>query len=210
MRAPRSGRIVIVGAGAAGTMAAIFAAEAAATRPPRPEVLLLERTQDGGRKILISGGGRCNILPSSVDLARFVTASSAHSLRNILKSWPLPEQISFFNERLGLDLTLEEESGKLFPGPTGRVTCGTACSHSRASLVPGRGSGWRWRILFRPRRRATTGTWYWPAASGSRRPRWCWPRADSRSPIPAVMEPDLVSPRRSGMRCTRPIRPSRH
>ena len=104
-----------MGAGAAGTMAAIFAAEGASTRSPRPEVLLLERTQDGGRKILISGGGRCNILPSAPDLARFVTDSSPKSLRNILKSWPVEEQIRFFNERLGLDLTLEVESGKLFP-----------------------------------------------------------------------------------------------
>lgn len=104
-----------MGAGAAGTMAAIFAAEAAATRSPRPEVWLLERMSDGGRKILISGGGRCNILPSGSDATRFVTDSSRNSLRNILKSWPLEEQIRFFNERMGLALTLEPESGKLFP-----------------------------------------------------------------------------------------------
>jgi len=96
-------------------MAAIFAAESAATRSPGTDVMLLERTQDGGRKILISGGGRCNILPSSADLTRFVTDSSPNSLRNILSSWPLPQQVHFFNDRLGLDLTLEEESGKLFP-----------------------------------------------------------------------------------------------
>ena len=104
-----------MGAGAAGTMAAIFAAEASALRAPGPEVLLLERTVEGGKKILISGGGRCNILPSELDVTRFVTDSSANSLRNILRSWPLEEQVRFFNERLGLDLTLERESGKLFP-----------------------------------------------------------------------------------------------
>ena len=54
-------RIAVIGAGAAGTMAAIFAASGGA------EVLLLERTRDGGRKILISGGGRCNVLPARVD-----------------------------------------------------------------------------------------------------------------------------------------------
>ena len=96
-------------------MAAIFAAESAAARSTGTEVMLLERTQDGGRKILISGGGRCNILPSSADLTRFVTDSSPNSMRNILRSWPLPQQVRFFNDRLGLDLTLEEESGKLFP-----------------------------------------------------------------------------------------------
>ncbi len=96
-------------------MAAIAAAETlrAAARPG--QVTLLERTRDGGRKILISGGGRCNILPSRADVARFVTDSSRNSLRNILKTWPLAEQQKFFNERLALDLTLEEESGKLFP-----------------------------------------------------------------------------------------------
>ena len=52
-------------------------------------MLLLERTRDGGRKILISGGGRCNILPSTVDESRFVTDSSPHTLRRIVRSWPL-------------------------------------------------------------------------------------------------------------------------
>ena len=45
-------RVIVVGAGAAGSMAAIFAATGGA------ETLLIERTRDGGRKILISGGGR--------------------------------------------------------------------------------------------------------------------------------------------------------
>lgn len=96
-------------------MAAIFAAEAVAGQAPPTEVVLLERTPDGGRKILISGGGRCNILPSQPDLTRFVTDSSPNSLRNIIRSWPVEQQVEFFNARLGLDLTLEEESGKLFP-----------------------------------------------------------------------------------------------
>lgn len=90
-------------------MAAIFAASAGA------ETLLLERTRDGGRKILISGGGRCNILPAHLDETRFVTDSSPHSLRNIVRSWPLTEQIAFFERELGLPLVEEAESGKLFP-----------------------------------------------------------------------------------------------
>jgi predicted Rossmann fold flavoprotein len=90
-------------------MAAIFAASAGA------ETLLLERTRDGGRKILISGGGRCNILPARVDERRFVTDSSPHTLRKILRSWPLEEQVAFFERELGLPLIEEEESAKLFP-----------------------------------------------------------------------------------------------
>jgi predicted Rossmann fold flavoprotein len=90
-------------------MAAIFAADTGA------DTLLLERTPDGGRKILISGGGRCNILPARVDERRFVTDSSPNTLRNILRSWPLEEQITFFEQQLGLPLVEEEHSGKLFP-----------------------------------------------------------------------------------------------
>jgi predicted Rossmann fold flavoprotein len=101
--------VAVVGAGAAGLMAAIHAAEAGA------RVLLLERTRDGGKKILISGGGRCNILPARLDESRFVTDSSPHTLRNILRSWPLREQIDFFERDLRLTLVEEPESAKLFP-----------------------------------------------------------------------------------------------
>jgi predicted Rossmann fold flavoprotein len=102
-------RVVVIGAGAAGTMAAIFAAEAGA------DTLLLERTRDGGRKILISGGGRCNLLPANLDESRFVTDSSRHTLRKMLRSWPLREQITFFERDLHIPLKEESESAKLFP-----------------------------------------------------------------------------------------------
>jgi predicted Rossmann fold flavoprotein len=100
--------IVIVGAGAAGLVAAIFAAE-------RAPVLVLERTRDGGRKILISGGGRCNILPVTLEPHRFVTESPAHLLRGLLRSWPLAQQRAFFECEVGLPIVLEERTGKLFP-----------------------------------------------------------------------------------------------
>lgn len=90
-------------------MAAIFAATAGA------ETTLLERTSDGGRKILISGGGRCNILPARLDESRFVTDSSPNTLRKIVRSWPLAEQRAFFEDELGLQLVEEPESAKLFP-----------------------------------------------------------------------------------------------
>jgi predicted Rossmann fold flavoprotein len=102
--------IVVVGAGAAGLMAAIFAADGR----PAP-VILLERTKDGGRKILISGGGRCNVLPSRLSPSQYVTASSPNTMKKLLLSWPLAEQRAFFEGRLGLQLELEEETGKLFP-----------------------------------------------------------------------------------------------
>ncbi|CAN5163010.1 aminoacetone oxidase family FAD-binding enzyme [soil metagenome] len=100
---------MVVGAGAAGTMAAIFAAESGR------QVLLLESTNNGARKIVISGGGRCNVLPSRAQPSQFVTASSPNTLKKILLSWPLAEQRRFFEDTLGIPLALEEETGKLFP-----------------------------------------------------------------------------------------------
>jgi predicted Rossmann fold flavoprotein len=101
--------VVVIGAGAAGTMAAIFAARAGA------ETLLVERTRDGGRKILISGGGRCNVLPARLDESRFITDSSPNTLRKIVRAWPLPEQVAFFEREVGVPLVEEHESAKLFP-----------------------------------------------------------------------------------------------
>ncbi len=52
----------MVGAGAAGLAAAHFAAVSGA------RVLVLEKMDEAGKKICISGGTRCNVLPAEVDL----------------------------------------------------------------------------------------------------------------------------------------------
>lgn len=101
--------IVVVGAGAAGIMATIHAATAGVP------VLLLERTKDGGRKILISGGGRCNVLPSRMEPSQYFTDSSPNVLKRLLRSWPLADQRRFFEEEVGIQLKLESDTGKLFP-----------------------------------------------------------------------------------------------
>ncbi|MDP2055033.1 MAG: NAD(P)/FAD-dependent oxidoreductase, partial [Acidobacteriota bacterium] len=101
--------IAVIGGGAAGLVASAFAAAGGA------DVLLIERTADGGRKILVSGGGRCNVLPSLLAPERFVTDSPAHLPRGMLRAWPLHEQRAFFEHDLGIPLALEAESGKLFP-----------------------------------------------------------------------------------------------
>lgn len=101
--------VIVIGAGAAGLLAALTVGRSGA------RVLLVEATSDGGRKILIAGGGRCNILPSVPAPERFVTDSSRNTLKKILRSWPLPEQLAFFERELGQPLVREEETGKLFP-----------------------------------------------------------------------------------------------
>ena len=104
-----SNTVAVIGAGAAGLLAAVTAARAGAN------VILIERTSDGERKILISGGGRCNILPGHAQPQLYVTDSSPNTLRKILRSWPLHEQRAFFEHELGMPLELEPETGKLFP-----------------------------------------------------------------------------------------------
>ena len=101
--------VVIVGGGAAGLLAAVFAARAGAP------TVVLEGSRQGGKKIVVSGGGRCNVLPSASEAGLFVTDSSPRLLGRILDSWPLADQRRFFEDDLGLPLALEPETGKLFP-----------------------------------------------------------------------------------------------
>ncbi len=101
--------IVVVGAGAAGLAAAIFA------RAGGRAVTVIETTSDGGRKILISGGGRCNVLPEALDPRRFVSESSTALVQRLLRSWPLKGQRAFFEHDVGVPLAFEDESRKWFP-----------------------------------------------------------------------------------------------
>lgn len=100
--------VVVVGCGAAGMLAALFAARAGA------EVLLLETRAKPGAKIRVSGGGRCNVLPSAMTLDDYSTSGSRNKLRNILLSWPLSGVHAFFEGDLQIPLKVEP-TGKVFP-----------------------------------------------------------------------------------------------
>lgn len=101
--------IIIAGAGAAGLTAAIFASSSGS------EVLILERAPQAGRKILMSGGTRCNVLPVEFSLDDYFTDSSPKILRNIFKSWSVDGCYSWFSDDLGLEMACEKESNKWFP-----------------------------------------------------------------------------------------------
>ena len=81
-------RVIVIGAGAAGSMAAIFAATAGA------ETVLIERTRDGGRKILISGGGRCNITHDVITAADFF--GRRNIVKNILAAFSVEQTVQWF------------------------------------------------------------------------------------------------------------------
>ncbi|MFN8672403.1 MAG: aminoacetone oxidase family FAD-binding enzyme [Candidatus Sericytochromatia bacterium] len=100
--------IIVIGAGAAGLTASIFASKNA-------KVTILEKTEMTGKKILVSGGSRCNVLPENVNYDDYFTSSSKNIMKNIFKSWSLEECKKWFNEELGLDTYVEKETGKVFP-----------------------------------------------------------------------------------------------
>ncbi len=108
MSGPDQPSVVVVGAGAAGLTAALFAARAGA------RVTLLESGRKPGLKILASGGGRCNVLPSEAALSDFFTHGSDKAMRNVLRGWPLDAVTRFFTDDLGLPLKTEA-TGKVFP-----------------------------------------------------------------------------------------------
>ncbi len=101
--------IVIVGAGAAGLMAAISAARAA---PRALRILLLDGRAQIGAKILMSGGTRCNVTNQHVRPQDF-QGGSRHVIQHVLEAFT-GEQAADFFRGLGVELVLEA-GGKYFP-----------------------------------------------------------------------------------------------
>lgn len=105
--------VVVVGGGPSGLTSAYHAAKA------NVRVLLIDRQPVPGEKILLSGGGRCNILPIEVDPARFVTDSSSNTLKKMLRSWPIEEIREFLEGPMGIRLVEQKRTGKVFPATGG-------------------------------------------------------------------------------------------
>lgn len=111
--------VAILGGGAAGLLAAASAASRLRAAGSGARVVVFEAAREPGRKVLVSGGGRCNVLPSREARERFVSSSPRRLVDRFLDRFPLAAQRAFFEELLGAPLR-EEESGKLFP-PTNRA-----------------------------------------------------------------------------------------
>jgi len=97
---------LIVGGGAAGLMAAISAADRG------DQVTLLEKNDRLGRKILISGNGRCNMMNTDPDLAHF-HGGNPHFAQDALGAFPVEETLAYFHD-LGIE-TRVESRGRVFP-----------------------------------------------------------------------------------------------
>ncbi len=101
--------IAVVGAGAAGLMAAIAAARQS---PSKYKILLLDSRQKIGAKILISGGTRCNVTNVRVTPQDY-EGGARHFVKHVLEAFTPDETIKFFEE-IGVSLVLEP-TGKYFP-----------------------------------------------------------------------------------------------
>jgi predicted Rossmann fold flavoprotein len=107
--------IIVIGGGPAGMMAAGRAAEHAREQGREIKILLLEKNESLGKKLLITGGGRCNVTNAEFDdrtlLAKFKDGGkflfSAFAQHNVRKS------LAFFNSR-GMETKIEAEK-RVFP-----------------------------------------------------------------------------------------------
>ena len=100
--------IVVIGGGAAGLMAGITAAEQGAS------VVVLERMREPGKKMMITGKGRCNIT-KACPISEFIPnlPGNGKFLFSALQQFTNEDLLRFFQER-GLE-TVTERGGRVFP-----------------------------------------------------------------------------------------------
>jgi hypothetical protein len=145
---PPPADIAIIGGGAAGLSAAIFAAEAARGQY---RIVVLDSAKKLGAKILVSGGGRCNVTHDLVRPEDF--HGSQVVVRNILRTFDEKATVQWF-ESLGVPLK-REGTGKLFPVSDNARTVVTALlrrcdelgvtiltQHKALDLLPQRDAPW--------------------------------------------------------------------
>lgn len=97
--------IAIIGGGPAGIMAALSATE-------NQSVILLEKNETLGRKILATGNGRCNITNKFADETRY-HGGNKEFIKSVLERFDQYKTMAFF-ENIGVILK-EEDNGRMFP-----------------------------------------------------------------------------------------------
>ncbi len=99
--------VAVIGGGASGLMATISAAQQGA------HVVILERMDRVGKKILATGNGRCNLTNLNIRLENYHGASSDF-IRTVLDQCPLTQTLDHF-EKIGLAWQTDGESGRVYP-----------------------------------------------------------------------------------------------
>lgn len=103
--------VVIIGGGAAGFFAAIRCAEL----NPDLQVLLLEKASQPLGKVLVSGGGRCNVTHACFDPGQLITyyPRGGNELRGAFTRFQPQDTVEWFESR-GVRLKTEAD-GRMFP-----------------------------------------------------------------------------------------------
>ena len=101
--------VVVIGGGPAGMMAAGTAAKRG------KKVLLIEKNTNLGKKLLITGGGRCNVTNNKPDNRTMLAKYKGNDqfLFSAFSQWNVINTLSFFNDRKMP--TKEENEGRIFP-----------------------------------------------------------------------------------------------
>lgn len=98
--------VIVIGAGASGLMAAIAAARENAS------VTVLEAGDKPGKKLLMTGNGRCNLTNSDFSRPDCYRGASRFFVKRVLEQFPAETTRSFFEE---LGLLTQERSGWIYP-----------------------------------------------------------------------------------------------
>lgn len=98
-------KVVIIGGGASGMMAAIQAARTGAT------VTLLEHNEKPGKKILATGNGRCNLTNLVQEPSRYRSSQPDFPWK-IITQYPLEDTLAFFSE---LGIYTKDRNGWVYP-----------------------------------------------------------------------------------------------
>lgn len=98
--------VIVVGAGAAGLMAAVWAARSGA------EVTILEAMERPGKKLLLTGNGRCNLTNLDPDLPERYYGTGHALARSVIQQFDAFAVRSFFEE---LGLLTTEKNGYVYP-----------------------------------------------------------------------------------------------
>lgn len=103
--------VIIIGGGAAGFFAAIRCAE----QNPNQRVLILEKASQTLGKVLISGGGRCNVTHACFEPAKLITyyPRGGAELRGAFTRFQPADTVAWFEER-GVRIKTEAD-GRMFP-----------------------------------------------------------------------------------------------
>ncbi len=98
-------QVLIVGGGASGLTAGIFAARAGAA------VTIFERNPTVGKKLLATGNGRCNLTNTQMSNGCY-HSETPKALQEILAGFPLQDTLEFF---ASLGICTKEQNGRLYP-----------------------------------------------------------------------------------------------